>query len=443
MIHVHTVAVPHGRSEAARCPAERRVGPAGFGSAVRLRGGLALMAALALPGCDPGATTRSEPLPKLGRLEGWVPYWTREETVVQAAVAAGFTDILLFHATVEEKTGRVKLEKPDGLERGRQAAEQGGARTWLTATNHGKSLEGALGAGRVAAHVESLLAAFTSSRCRHLDIDYESLTPAQAQQLPELARQLDRRLAPDVRLGFTLQPVDSVYRPEQREMVRTLLAMPRVHTVRFMMYDYAWRTSLPGALCPLPAYRRLIEEWAAFAPKITVCLPLYGYDWPRPEDTTLPPAETVVLHNVRALPARFFWLHEEEEMAAFYARDGVPRMVAVPSYRAVNVRVRLALDLGIPAAAFWHLGAGAPERVVAAAQRRAKIREDVAYNEAASWEEWLEPYKRRVCRTVTGDGRSPAELARAHGVALSDFLRFNPRLTGDTTGQTLYLPVKP
>jgi len=394
-----------------------------------------------LAGCrQPGPSLPPvTPLDALSRIEGWVPYWTNEESVVKEAVDAGFTDILLFHGTVEE-SGAVKLENPGGLERGRQTAIRGGARTWLTVTNHGKSLEGALGTGRLESHATSLLAAFARSRCRHLDLDYESMTTAQALQLPALARLLADRLDDGVWLSFTLQPVDPVYRPEQMDMVRELLAMPRVHTVRFMMYDYAWRSSLPGALCPLPAYQRLLDTWAGHGERLTVCLPLYGYDWPRPEEVSLPRADTVILRHVPALDAEFVWMREEAELAAHYTKDGIPRMAALPSLRAVQVRVNTALDYGVPAAAFWHLGAAELAPVVQASQRDGTVLESVTYGEVEGWQAWIDPFKRRVSRVITGDGRSLEEIATQYGIAPGTLFRFNQHVTDTTLGETIYLP---
>lgn len=399
----------------------------------------AVISMLALSACV-WIPARSRPVAEAHRIEGWIPYWVRGEQVAREAAAAGFTDLLLFHGTVDEQGG-VSIEKPEGLEQARVRAEQAGAQTWFTVTNHGKSLEGALGPGRLEAHADHLVRAFRASRCRHLDLDYESMTPAQAMQLPRLARLLDARLDASVRLSFTLQPVDTVYRPEQRPMVRELLHMPRVATVRFMMYDYAWRNSLPGALCPKPAYERLLRTWARYADKLTVCLPLYGYDWPRPNDLSLPRAETVILRNVAALPAEFFWMRAEGELAARYTRDGVPRMVAVPSLRAVNERVRLALDFGVPAVAFWHLGAAELAPVAQATRRDIRPTEVVSYKEIAGWDEWLTPFKRRVCRVMISDGTSLETLASRHGIPLNTLLRFNAQIQGDPKGQRVYLPM--
>jgi hypothetical protein len=379
------------------------------------------------------------PRAELRRLEGWVPYWVDEAKVVQEAIEAGFTDVLLFHGTVEE-SGQVKLEQPQGLERGRVTAVRGGVRTWLTATNHGKSLEGALGQGRLESHVDSLLAAFETSKCQHLDLDYESMTLAQARQLPELARMLDARLEHGVRLAFTLQPVDTVHRPSQREMVRELLAMPRVHTVRFMMYDYAWRNSLPGALCPLPEFRRLLDTWAGHGEKLTVCLPLYGYDWPRPEDTSVPRADVVTLRDVPSLSAEFVWMQHEAELAARYTKDGVPRMAAVPSHRAVQVRVQTALDYGVAGVSFWHLGCGRLAPVAQATQRGSRVPEPVRYTEIGGWSDWLTPFKERVCRVITGDGSSLDALAQRHNADPATMRRFNTHLANTTNGQTVYIP---
>ena len=332
------------------------------------------------------------PLASLERIEGWIPYWVDGESVTQEAVAAGFTDLLLFHGTVDAQ-GRVLLEEPERLQRAMAYAAGADVRTWLTVTNHGRSLEGALGSGRLEAHVESLLEAFHASECQHLDLDYESMTTAQAMQLPELARMLEERLDETVKLSFTLQPVDNRYRPDQQQMVRELLEMSRVETIRFMMYDYAWRNSLPGALCPVEDYERLLRLWYRYADKLTICLPLYGYDWPRPLDATLPRAETVFLRDVPDLPAAFYWMRAEREMAARYTKEGVNHMVAVPSLRAAQERVETALDYGVPAIAYWHLGAAELAPVVRASRRGRRPREAIAYREIDGWDTWVEPYR--------------------------------------------------
>lgn len=375
------------------------------------------------------------------QIAGWVPYWVDEEQVVDEAVRAGFTDILMFHGTVKDN-GQVKLENPEGLARGLRVAGSGKVVTWLTVTNHGRSLSGALAPGRLEMHVASLLDRFGQSGCDHLDLDYESLTPDQARQLPRLAGLLDRDLPPGVKLSFTLQPVCSLLRRDQVAMVRELLAMPRVHNIRFMMYDYAWRHSLPGALCPLSAYRRLLETWEGYGPRLTVCLPLYGYDWPRPEDVSLPRADTVFLRDVPGLPADFFWVRQDAELAALYVKDGVQRMVAVPSHRAIKVRVAMALAHGVPSVAFWHLGAARLAPVVTATRRDGGgVAEEVDYGEIGSWDEWLQPYKQRVCRVIIGGDDSLAEIAARYGVPPGKMNRFNRHITGSPRNRTVYLPL--
>lgn len=384
--------------------------------------------------------TRAEPLAALDRIEGWVPSWADEATITREAVNAGFTDLLFFHGTVAE-SGTVKLEDPAGLEKGRAAAVLGAVRTWLTVTNHGKSLEAAL-ISDMDAHAAAVVSAFEQSRCQHLDLDYESLTTAQANALPELVRKLAGMLRAGTRIALTLQPVDEVHRPEQRQAVRELLALREVYTVRFMMYDYHWRTSLPGALCPMPAYMRVLDTWAGYAHKLTMCLPLYGYNWPRPEDATLPRADTVTLREVPALLAggmQSAWMRGEGELAG---RVEGARMAALPSHRAITLRVEAALDYGVPAVSFWQLGCAKLAPVVAACRRGAAVSEG-EHPELTSWETWIEPYKRRVCRVITGrEGESLDEIARREGIERGVMYRFNEQLTqpGNTGGQTVYVP---
>lgn len=392
----------------------------------------------------PPPAPKAQPLAALERIEGWVPYWNDEAAIAQEAARAGFTDLLFFHGTVDEQ-GSVKLENPARLEKGRTVAVLNAVRTWLTVTNHGKSLEGALADGRLQAHADNVIAAFRQSRCQHLDLDYESLTGAQARNLPALARLLAERVDYGTRLSFTLQPVDNVHRPSQATMIRELMAMDAVYTVRFMMYDYHWAGSLPGALCDMDSYRRLLNFWAGETGKLTVCLPLYGYDWPRPEDVTLPRAKSVTLRDVAGFARQpgfqAAWMNREGELAARYGTSPTHYM-ALPSVRAVTLRVEAALDAGVPAASFWHLGCGRLADVKQASARGARVAEPIEASELASWDTWMEPYKRRVCTVVPGDGRTLEQYAEAYGVTRATMYRFNTHIARDTADREIYIPRK-
>ncbi|MCC7509892.1 MAG: hypothetical protein IT464_10990 [Planctomycetes bacterium] len=410
--------------------------------------GVSLLAALVVGCVVYSREPRPEPLPErfkptplaaLDRMEGWVPSWTDESRVAAEAASAGFTDLLFFHGTVDEQ-GVVRLEDAAGLEKGRTTAVLKAVRTWLTVTNHGKSLEGALGRGRLKAHADSLIAAFEASACQHLDLDYETLTTAQANALPELAELLGPRLGYGRRLSFTLQPVDGVLRPEQMDAISRLLRAEQVYTVRFMMYDYHWSSSLPGALCPIDAYVRLLEQWAPQAHKLTMCLPLYGYDWPRPDDATIPKAKSVTLADSTRLAQQpefeAAWMSSEAELACRYRGQ----WAALPSFRATTRRVETALEYGVPAVSYWHLGCGRLGDVADASKRGASVPEAIEYRELASWDEWLVSFKRRVCTVVMGDGRTLDQYAQAHGVSRGAMFRFNEHITNGTSGKDVFIP---
>ena len=439
----------------------RKTGGRGF--ELRLNGWTARVAAIsfivlmmgALIGCvvysggdpvfypdQPPDRSRPQPLDRLDRIEGWVPSWGDEAKIAAEARSAGFTDLLFFHGSVAGD-GVVSIEDPAGLAAGLKASS--GVRSWLTVTNHGGSLETPLGSG-IGAHVESLLEAFARSGCDHLDLDYESLNRTQADGLATLVERLTDRLPAGSRLSLTLQPVDSRLRPDQRSIYRRLLELPQVYTIRMMMYDYHWRGSLPGALYPMAAFRRLIEEWAEFAHKLTLCLPLYGYDWPRPEGTSLPRAEVVTLRDVAKLSSQpgfdAVWMREQSELAARYSTGGVTHYAALPSLRAINARAVAGLDWGVPAVSFWHLGCASLSAIPSACARDAEPREAIGYDSGAGWADWLDPYKRRVCEVITADGsRNLEQIAEANGVTRATMYRFNEQIVSDDlAGCTVYIP---
>ncbi len=392
------------------------------------------------------ASRTSPPVERFTRVEGWIPYWGDPAGTARRAARAGFTDLLFFAATLRPNS-TVKMEQTARLSRGVKAAHAEGAATWLTVANHGKSLAKVLTPGNRDRLVEQLLAAHRLSSCHHLDLDLEQLTKSQTAELPPLAAALAARLPAGTRLGLTLQPVDRRLRPWAIPHVVALLEQPGVFTVRFMCYDYHWRTSLPGALYPKAAFERLLDTYPAHAEKLTVALPLYGYDWPRPEDTTVPRAKAITIAELAARAAqsgsRLVWMEQEGELALLSEGAGVRRIAAVPSLRTIAERSAIARAHGVPAVAFWHLGCGRLSEVILAA-RPGGGAGDPPSQVMARWDELLRPWKERVCKIVTARaGDSFATLAERHGVTRAVLYRFNEGLTDETmAGRRVYLPIR-
>jgi hypothetical protein len=392
---------------------------------------------------------RARPVERLSRVEGWVPYWCHPKLTAIAAARHGVTDLLFFGATLKPD-GTMKLESAQRMRGAVAAAHAHGARSWLTVANHGKSLAKVLTPANRAALVARCVDALARSECRHLDLDLEQLTRSQTAELVPLATALGDRLPPDARLGITLQPVDARLRPWAIPHVRALLANPRVFTVRFMCYDYHWRTSLPGALYPRAVYERLLATYPEQAAKLCMALPLYGYAWPRPDDVSLPRANVVTLAEVAARAeaphTQLFWMEADAELACITTRPGggPPVWAAVPSLRAVAERAALARQYGVPAVAFWHLGCGGVDGAVAAAHGGSDAAGDPPSGSHQGWSVLLDEWKARVCKRVTGKpGDSFAVLAKRHGVSRSALYRFNEGLTDDTLpGSPVYLPVR-
>lgn len=397
-------------------------------------------------GADFPERSKPEPLASLDRIEGWVPYWADEAAVATEAADAGFTDLLFFHGSVLAD-GSVELEDEAGLAAGLAVARRRGVRSWLTVTNHGGTLDGALDESRLAEHAEALIELHRRSGCDHLDLDYEGLAYHQAFALGRLVTLVKPGLPVGAELALTLQPVDSALRKAQRGLFREFLESGDIFTVRVMMYDYHWRNSLPGALYPMPAFQRLVDEWGGHAHRLTLCLPLYGYDWPRPEDVSIPRADVVTMRDVRGLAAKpgfqAAWMRREGELAVRYRENGVARMAAVPSFKAIQERVDFMLERGVPAVSFWHLGAAELAPVVEACDPDADIGEPIPHGELQGWDTWMIPFKERNCRVMFCDRPDTlAAIGERHGVARSVMNRFNEHVTGgDCRGHTVYIPV--
>lgn len=386
----------------------------------------------------PPASRAVQPIDRLALIEGWVPSWSDEAAIVRDAAASGFHGVLMFHGSVKPD-GKVTLEDPKGLKAGVEAAHAAGLATWLTATNHGADMSATLGAG-IDAHVASLLAAWRESGCGHLDLDYESLNLADIRNLEAAIAAIRAGLPEGAALSLTLQPADSALRPDQLPVYLRLLANPQVACLRLMAYDYHWKGSLPGALYPMPAFRRLIDAYPEYRSKLVLCLPLYGYDWPRPEDTTIPQGSTVVLRDLgKHSGLRAVWMREEAELALF----GQGRAIAAPSLRAVRERVNVMLQQGVPGISFWHLGCAPLGPVGKACVEPDRDQpEALAWTEQESWRDWQTVFKQRVCKAHTAKaGETLESIGRAHGIERAAMYRFNEDLTNDgLAGKTVYLP---
>jgi hypothetical protein len=92
--------------------------------------------------------------------------------------------------------------------------------------------------------------------------------------------------------------------------------------------------------------------------------------------------------------------------------------------------------------AFWHLGCASHARVADVCRRGATPVEAISYDNGTSWDTWVEPFKRRVCRVINADGTQTLEaIGEAHGVPRSNMYRFNEQIIGaDLRGQTVYVP---
>lgn len=386
----------------------------------------------------PAPLRTSTAIDRLAVMEGWVPSWSDERALVNEAADAGFHGVLLFHGSIKAD-GKVVLEDPKGLAVGVETARARGLASWLTVTNHGADLSATLGRN-IDAHVASLLAAWRQSGCDHLDLDYESLGLADIRNLEAAITPIAQGLPGGTKLSLTLQPADSALRPDQLPVYRRLLANPAVDCLRLMAYDYHWKGSLPGALYPMAAFERLIAAYPEYRSKLVLCLPLYGYEWPRPEDCTIPQGKSIVLRDQAGIRHRtLHWMIEDAELAAF--GDGTA--TAVPSLRAVAERVSVMLAQGVPSVSFWHLGCGRLAKVADACRNPQKRPdEEVPYTIHPGWGAWQTTFKRRVCATYTAKAGDTLEsIGKQHGVERAAMYRFNEELTNDgLAGRTVFVP---
>ncbi len=387
---------------------------------------------------------------KLVHIEGWIPSWINGESIVHKSKDQGFTDLLFFNGTVKP-SGNVKIESPNRLHRAVALADALDMSTWFTVTNHGHSFGDTLTPEEIRAHADQIVEAWKTSGCQHLDLDYENISHDElktlASILPQLASKIEA-IRPNAKLSLTLQPADNEIRNWMLSTYKTILASDAVSKVRFMCYDYHWRTSLPGALYPKWAYERLLKTYTEHQQKIGICLPLYGYDWPRPDNTSLPRGKVILyseLETVMENPgSAWAWTKSDGELMGKYQKpDGTLHYVAAPNPTMIAQRVGMALQAGIPSVAFWHLGCAQLSEVVHPCKhwQSYKIEEDKT---VPSWESMLTPFKERVCQKIIAqEDDTFRSIAERYECSRSKLMRFNDTISKKEVGKSrIYVPCK-
>ncbi|MHC4841992.1 MAG: LysM peptidoglycan-binding domain-containing protein, partial [Planctomycetota bacterium] len=185
---------------------------------------------------------------------------------------------------------------------------------------------------------------------------------------------------------------------------------------------------------------RLTNTFAKYHDKMCMALPLYGYDWPRPADTTVPKGTSVVISNVADASGQAYWMTEDQELAIRTA-DG--HWVAAPSLAAIHARTQAMMNRGFGRVAFWQLGAGELTRVAQACERADSPPPELrSFEIALGWEDWLLDFKEEVCKKVTAKpGDSLESIGRKYDVPRWKMNRFNENLVAtNIDGQTVYVP---
>ena len=397
---------------------------------------------------DDNREVAADPFPhaveNVTRIEGWVPHWSNQQSLTKRALKAGFTDLMFFNGAVEEG-GKITLKRRKRL--AEALKESGKARTWLTIISAGVDFSADL-----EAHGREVLKAWRASGCQNLDLDYESMSLERAKALSSLLTPLAkamRKTRAEALLSVTLQPCDEALRPDQIPVYQAMLKNPDLARMRFMCYDSHWKSSLPGAWYPEAAYQRLLRQWGDWRDKLSIGLPLYGYDWARPEDVSMPRASVVTLSDALTRAAKeswgLAWAKAEGEAVWRYKDAGnTKHYVNTPTWRGLEYRVQGALKHGVSGIAFWHLGCADLEQVHSVAdQQDSKPAPQLESKTIDSWEALLAPWKKRVCKTVIArEGDTFHTLAKAHGVKRFTLIRFNEDLYGKPlAGKTIYFPL--
>lgn len=131
--------------------------------------------------------------------------------------------------------------------------------------------------------------------------------------------------------------------------------------VYIMNYEFSWVGGPPGAIAPLPQYRRVLQYAAQLMPrdKILSGISTVAYDWElpdTPENIARPMShdEAVALAIRNQVPIRY---SEPQETPWFrYTAEGREREVWFEDARSLLKKFDLIRNLGLRGYGIWHLG---------------------------------------------------------------------------------------
>jgi spore germination protein YaaH len=217
---------------------------------------------------------------------------------------------------------------------------------------------------RRARHLDALVSLARSAGAAGVDLDYESLQPADRNAYAAFVRDLAsavRRAGRMLTVTVHAKTSETDGAPGARAQDWRQLGAA-ADELRIMAYDHSWPDSPPGPVAPVawvdPVLAYAVRQVSPA--KVLLGLPTYGYDWPHGGA-----GQDLDWADVTALAARHNgqvrW-DEASQSPWFSYRDenGVDHVVWFENARSMQAKVALARRYGVAGVALWKLGGEDP-----------------------------------------------------------------------------------
>ncbi|MBR7091957.1 MAG: LysM peptidoglycan-binding domain-containing protein [Clostridia bacterium] len=210
---------------------------------------------------------------------------------------------------------------------------------------------------------EKLLAVMTEKGYAGLDIDFEYVDPALADDFAAFIRYMRERLSPE---GFSvhvdLAPKTSADQSGLLYEAHDYRRIGQIADAVFLMtYEWGYTYGPPMAVAPLNQVTRVLRYAISEIPreKISLGIPNYAYDWPLPYEQGVTMAVTVGNQQAIRIAAanRAEILFDETAAAPYFyytGGDGTARVVWFEDVRSVLSKINLARDNALQRIGYWN-----------------------------------------------------------------------------------------
>ena len=206
-----------------------------------------------------------------------------------------------------------------------------------------------------------------------LDVDFEYLPPALADEYAAFIRRLRQQLNPQ---GWS---VIVALAPKTSEGQKGLLYEAHnyaalgeaANAVLLMTYEWGYTYGPPMAVAPLPQVQQVLQYALSVIPaeKIFLGFPTYGYDWPLPFTKGVTRAQSISPQEALALARQYGAAIRYDGTAQapwfrYTAPDGTEHEVWFEDARSSLAKFDLVTDNGLQGVGFWNLMRQAPQTML-------------------------------------------------------------------------------